>query len=364
MERNQKNQRNRLGIKRKQSSGSSGSSESSGFSVRYPLMTFSWNSIKRPIVALAPMAGVTDSAFRRIIKKLAPETLLYTEFVSTNAMAHGSTKTRAMLEFDSTLERPVIVQVFGADPSILVEACKEIEALGVDGIDINMGCPAAKIVSSCYGSALIQKPELAQELVRSVVRAVKIPVSVKTRLGWDTDETLIPFVSGLVDAGASAIAIHGRTYKEKFTGKARWEPIYALKNALPNVPILGNGDIQSGADALAKLGNLDGILIGRGCMGNPWIFQEVIDALCAPTPDGEGSTMKPRSLREKIPIILEHLHLCCQLKGERTGVLEMRKNWSGYVQGFAGAKELRVRLMGMEREKEIVDLLTGISQKD
>lgn len=324
-------------------------------------MSFTWNSHPRPIVALAPMAGVTDSAFRRIIKKLAPETLLYTEFVSTNAMAHGSQKTRAMLEFDSAIERPVIVQVFGADPSILVEACKEIEALGVDGIDINMGCPAAKIVSSCYGSALIQMPELAQELVRSVVRAVKIPVSVKTRLGWDTDETLIPFVSGLVDAGASAIAIHGRTYKEKFTGKARWEPIYALKNALPNVPILGNGDIQSGTDAVAKIGNLDGILIGRGCMGNPWIFREVIDALHAPTPGpslkGEGSTVKPRSLHEKIPIILDHLHLCCQLKGERTGVLEMRKSWSGYVQGFAGAKELRVRLMGMESEKEVVELL-------
>ncbi|MDD5055863.1 MAG: tRNA-dihydrouridine synthase family protein, partial [Candidatus Peribacteraceae bacterium] len=248
-------------------------------------MPFSWNSLPRPIVALAPMSGVTDAAFRRIIKKIAPDVLLYTEFVSTNAMTHGSEKTRSMLEFDSLIERPIVVQVFGADPSILVEACKEIEALGVDGIDINMGCPAAKIVSSCYGSALIQKPELAQELVHSVVRAVKIPVSVKTRLGWDTDATLIPFVCGLIDAGAQAIAIHGRTYKDKFTGSARWEAIYDLKRSFPSVPILGNGDICSGADALVKIGNLDGLLIGRGCIGNPWMFQEVIDALHAPTPN-------------------------------------------------------------------------------
>jgi nifR3 family TIM-barrel protein len=322
-------------------------------------MPFTWSSVHRPIVALAPMAGVTDAAFRQVIKRLAPDVLLYTEFVSTNAMAHGSTKTRAMLEFDSLLERPIVVQVFGADPSILVEACKEIEALGVDGIDINMGCPAAKIVSSCYGSALIQKPELAQELVHSVVRAVKIPVSVKTRLGWDTDATLVPFVGGLIDAGATAIAIHGRTYKEKFTGKARWEPIYELKRAFPSVPILGNGDIFSGADAIEKLGNLDGILIGRGCIGNPWIFQEVIDALrtgkASVPPETEDERRKVFS--ERIPVILDHLRLSCELKGERTGVLEMRKSWSGYVQGFAGAKDLRVMLMGMERMDDVWNVL-------
>jgi tRNA-dihydrouridine synthase len=206
---------------------------------------------------------------------------------------------------------------------------------------------------------LIQKPELAQELVHSVVRAVKIPVSVKTRLGWDSDTTLIPFVRGLIDAGAQAIAIHGRTYKDKFTGSAKWEAIYELKRAFPSVPILGNGDIWNGADALAKIGNLDGLLIGRGCIGNPWIFKEVIDALrTGKASDSPATEDERRQLFiERIPFILEHLKLSCELKGERTGVLEMRKSWSGYVQGFAGAKDLRVRLMKPEKEEEIVQLL-------
>lgn len=324
-------------------------------------MSFSWSAASRPIVALAPMAGITDSAFRRIIKRLAPETLLYTEFVSTNAMAHGSMKTRAMLAYDAASERPVIVQVFGADPRILVEACKEIEALGVDGIDINMGCPAAKIISSCYGSALIRKPELAQELVAAVVKAVSIPVSVKTRLGWESDATLIPFVRGLIDAGASAVAVHGRTFKDKFSGSARWEPIYELKRTFPAVTILGNGDIWNAADATTKLGNLDGLLIGRGCIGNPWIFPEVIEALrtgkIAAVPETEEE--RRRLFRERIPLMLDHLALSCELKGERTGVFEMRKNWAGYIKGFGGAKELRVRLMGVETLEEVERLLGG-----
>jgi tRNA-dihydrouridine synthase B len=149
-------------------------------------MPFSWQTTPRPIVSLAPMAGVTDASFRQLIKRVAPETIVFTEFLSTDAIAYGAERTLKMLDFDPAIERPFIVQIFGADPEKFLQACQIIEQMGADGIDINMGCPAAKVVSSCYGSALIQKPELAAELVASAVKAVSIPVSVKTRLGWDT----------------------------------------------------------------------------------------------------------------------------------------------------------------------------------
>ncbi len=222
-------------------------------------MRLDWNTLPRPIVALAPMAGVTDASYRQLIKRIAPEVLVYTEFLSTDAIAYGAKKTLKMLEFDPAIERPFIVQIFGADPKHFIEACKVIEQIGADGIDINMGCPAAKIVSSCYGSALIRRPDLAAELVAAASKSVGIPVSVKTRLGWDTHETLIPFCQKLIEAGAKALAIHGRSYNDKFTGSANWDPIYELKKSV-NVPVLGNGDIASVEDAKMKLKNLDGIM--------------------------------------------------------------------------------------------------------
>ncbi len=325
------------------------------------------------------MAGVTDAPFRRMLKGIAPDVLLYSEFVSTNALSFGSRKTMAMLAFDPEVERPLIVQVFGADPKKFLEACRIIEQLGADGIDINMGCPAGKIISSCYGAALIQKPELAAELVASAVRAVSIPVSVKTRLGWDSAETLIPFCKRLVGAGASALAIHGRTYRDKFSGKADWKPIYALKREV-KVPVIGNGDITSAGDAVRKLKNLDGVMVGRAAIGNPWLMRDVCYALRARPDDPvgrvtrssfPGKTRNPQratrnergpkgravSFAEKIPVILEHCELAVRLKGERRGILEMRKHLAHYIRGFDGAKELRVRLMGAERLEEVKKIL-------
>ena len=154
---------------------------------------FNWKTYSRPIVSLAPMAGVTDASYRQLIKEIAPETVVYTEFLSTDAIHYGAKKTMGMLSFDAEKEHPFIVQVFGKDPKHFLSAAKVIEEMGADGIDINMGCPAAKVVSSCHGSALIRNPELAAELVHATKKEVSIPVSVKTRLGWDTEETLIPF---------------------------------------------------------------------------------------------------------------------------------------------------------------------------
>src|SRR3990167_9122934 len=219
-------------------------------------MSFSWKTTPRPIVALAPMAGVTDASYRQLIKRIAPEVIVYTEFLSTDAIHYGARKTMELLSFDAALERPFIVQVFGKDPEHFLSAAKVIEELGADGIDINMGCPAAKVVSSCHGSALIRNPCLAAELVHATVKAVTIPVSVKTRLGWETADTLIPFCKSLIEAGASALAIHGRRYHDKFSGKANWDPIYELKREV-GVPVIGNGDIASGEDAVRMIGNLD-----------------------------------------------------------------------------------------------------------
>lgn len=310
------------------------------------------------------MAGVTDASYRQLIKKLAPEAIVYSEFLSTDALAYGGKKTMAMMHFDPALERPFIVQVFGKKPEHFLEAAKVVEQMGADGIDINMGCPAAKVVSSAHGSALIRNPDLAAELVHSTVKAVSIPVSVKTRLGWDSAETLIPFCAKMVEAGASALAVHGRRFTDKFTGMADWGPIYALKEALPKVTIIGNGDILTARDAVEKIGNLDGVMVGRGTIGNPWLLKDVCDAFVptpqTPPPRGEGEegkralipTAERLSFAEKIPFILEHCALAVKTKGERKGMLEMRRHLAHYVKGIDGAKELRARLVRVETFKE------------
>lgn len=318
-------------------------------------MKLDWNTIKRPIVALAPMAGVTDASYRQLIKKLAPETVVYTEFLSTDAIHYGAKKTMSMLSFDPELEFPFIVQVFGKDPDHFLSAAKVIEQMGAHGIDINMGCPAAKVVSSCHGSALIKDPCLAQRLVEATKKAVSIPVSVKTRLGWNHDDGLVEFGKGLVEAGADALAIHGRTYEDKYKGSARWDPIYELKNHV-NVPVLGNGDIKSGQDALDKIKNLDGVMVGRGTFGNPWVMADIVEALytgVAPTP-----RVDQISFEDKIPLILEHCELAVRVKGEKRGMLEMRRHLASYVKGIDGASKLREQLVRVETLDAAKEILT------
>lgn len=342
-------------------------------------MAFSWSTTARPIVALAPMAGVTDASYRQLIKRIAPEVIVYTEFLSTDAIHYGAQRTLEMLNFNPAIERPFIVQVFGHDPEHFLSAAKVIEQLGADGIDINMGCPAAKVVSSCHGSALIREPDLAARLVEATVKAVNIPVSVKTRLGWDSKETLIPFCKRLVDAGAQALAIHGRRFCDKFTGKADWEPIYELKRNI-SVPVIGNGDIASAADAVSRIGNLDGVMVGRGTFGNPWVMGEIVEALRTPSLTREfvnsceaagvneirnqqvltsPPVVRPLTFEEKIPWILDHCELAVKFKGERTGMLEMRRHLGSYVKGFDGAREMRERLVRVEKLEEVRMILCG-----
>lgn len=332
---------------------------------------FSWSTTPRPIVALAPMAGVTDASYRQLIKRIAPEVIVYTEFLSTDAIHYGAKKTMEMIHFDRSIECPFIVQVFGKDPEHFLSAAKVIEQLGADGIDINMGCPAAKVVSSCHGSALIRNPDLAAELVHAAKKAVKIPVSVKTRLGWDNIEALLPFCERIIEAGAEALAIHGRRYCDKFSGAANWDPIYELKKALPHIPIIGNGDITCAADAVAKIKNLDGVMVGRGTFGNPWVMAEIVEALrhrtdvetarCAVSAPKHYSHQELAasnlSFNQKIPFILEHCELAIRLKGEKRGMLEMRRHLASYVRGQPGASEMRARLVLAEKIDDVKAVL-------
>lgn len=351
--------------------------------------SFTWKDSQRPIVALAPMAGVTDASYRQLIKRIAPEVIVYTEFLSTDALAYGAKKMLEMLSCNLALEKPFIVQVFGHDPDHFLKAALVIEQMGADGIDINMGCPAAKVVSSCHGASLMREPDLAARLVEATKKAVSIPVSVKTRLGWDTKETLIPFCKRLVDAGAQAFAIHGRRFCDKFSGKADWEPIYELKRHV-SVPVIGNGDIVSADDAVEQIKNLDGVMVGRGTFGNPWVMREIVDALrgfsldsfsyfvedseqktknaCQPkllerrleqTNNKSAITSVPRTFGEKIPVILEHCELAVQIKGERRGMLEMRRHFISYVKGFDGAREMREKLMRVETFSEAKHILSA-----
>ncbi len=331
------------------------------------------------MLALAPMAGITDASYRQLIKKVAPQTIVFTEFLSSDALAYGAERTLQMLQYDPEIERPFIVQIFGASPQKFLEACKVIEQIGADGIDINMGCPAAKIVSSCYGSALIRNPSLAAELVHAATNAVSIPVSVKTRLGWDTTDTLIPFCKGLVDAGAKALSVHGRRYNDKFSGVANWEPMYALKREV-SVPVIGNGDISSAEDAIEKIGNLDGVMVGRGTFGNPWVMKEISEVFeTLKERDAESGTWKvdvekcsiqnshallPENrlgvFRERLPFILDHCELSVKMKGEKRGVLEMRRHLSSYIKGFDGAKELRMKVLTLEDYQDVRSMLSSV----
>lgn len=330
------------------------------------------------------MAGVTDASYRQLIKRIEPRTVLYTEFLSTDAITYGSKKTLGMLAFNKDIESPFIVQVFGHRPDHFLEAAKVIEQMGADGIDINMGCPAAKVVSSCHGAALIREPELAAELVHATVKAVNIPVSVKTRLGWDSKTTLIPFCQKLEQAGAQAFAIHGRRFCDKFTGTSDWEPIYELKKNV-SVPVIGNGDIASAQDALDKIGNLDGVMVGRGTFGNPWVMAEIAEALAERSEGesfsrflvfsssqqtskqanlpadrhGQQTVSRPTTFQEKIPWILEHCELAVRIKGEERGMREMRRHLSSYVKGFEGAADMRSKLVRVESFDEARAILAA-----
>lgn len=311
-----------------------------------------WEQIKKPILALAPMAGYTDSAYRQVTKDVAPNVICFSEFTHVDALKYGNAKAMKMLDFEAN-EKPLIMQLFGTKVEFFVEAAKRLEDMGVAGIDINMGCPAKKVVASDAGSALLKDRCLAGEIVNTMSKAVNIPVSVKTRLGYDKyeEENFIKFCLHMQEAGAKLITLHGRTRKQAFSGEANWEPIYMIKKML-KIPVIGNGDIRSPQDALDKIGNLDGLMIGRASMGNPWLLAEVYAAL------NKEEYIRP-PLASCIPLIKKHTEISVKMRGERYGILEMRKHLSSYISGCENASYFRQKLV---RAETLEQVLSGLKE--
>ena len=221
-----------------------------------------WSELAKqgPVCALAPMDGYTDSPYRQIVKKIAPSTVCFSEFYSADGLVHSKQLQQSALTYNPS-EKPLIIQIFGKDPEMFRKAAILIEQAGAAGVDVNMGCPAKKVVKSGHGSSLMINTDTAFRIIEEMNKAVSIPISVKTRLGWNNwEEHLIPFAQGLQNAGAKLLSVHGRTYQQAFDGKADWTGIYELKKHL-SIPVIGNGDVLDYDDGMKKLGNLDGFMI-------------------------------------------------------------------------------------------------------
>ncbi|KGF90704.1 MULTISPECIES: tRNA dihydrouridine synthase DusB [Prochlorococcus] len=301
-------------------------------------------------VMLSPLAGVTDNIFRRLVRKWAPDSLLFTEMVNATSLKKGY-GTQKINQID--LEKgPVGVQIFDNRPYAVSEAAKQAEDFGAFLIDINMGCPVKKIAKKGGGSALIKDRKLATELVKEVVKAVKIPVTVKTRLGWDSkEENIEDFLLKLQDAGATMITLHGRTRKQGFAGKSDWEMIGKLKNLL-EIPVIANGDIKNGEDALncLKKTKADGVMIGRGILGSPWKIGEIDYAI------REIKNFKEPKVVQKLYLIIEHLDELIKEKGDH-GLLIARKHISWTCKDFKGASNLRNNLIRAVDKNEVKNLI-------
>lgn len=307
-----------------------------------------WSDMPRPIVCLAPMDGITDSAYRRVVRELAPDVILFSEFTSADGYLR-SEKVRRRLEFRPE-EHPYFVQLFGSNPDSFAEVARALEQQGVAGIDINMGCPAKKIVASQHGSGLMNDVNLACRIVERVANSGRLEVSVKTRLGWRDSGNLIPFARTLESAGASLITIHGRTYAQAFGGSADWEPIYRLKAEL-SVPVLGNGDVQHHDDGLALMGPLDGFMIGRAAIGNPWALLS-------------GGIRRQPTLEQKVAMVRRHFQYSRESKSARLALIEFRKHLSGYLRGFPNARGVRREMMQIDDERAFLALLDTLAARE
>lgn len=312
---------------------------------RILIMSFSWKKLKRPFAGLAPMADYTDSPFSLICKEFGAD-IIYREMVSADALIHQNKRTLLMADFDKR-ERPIILQIFGKDPEVMAKAARILEdKYKPDGIDINMGCPARKIVGNFNGASLMKEPALAAKIIKAVKSAVACPVSVKTRTGWESEMEILKFSKIIEEAGADAIAIHGRTKKQGYNSKANWEIIRQVKNIL-KIPVILNGDVtdyKSFKEAI-NISGADGVLIGRGALGNPWIFKNI------------QSRKDIAPANEEIKkIILKHAKLHFSCYGE---LISFRKHVVSYFKGQEGAKKIRTELVKIKNLEELEEILKG-----
>lgn len=305
-------------------------------------------------ILLAPMAGVTDKAFRRITKPFGPA-LMYTEMVSGKGLFYGSQKTSALLETEAC-ERPVAVQIFGHEPEIMAKIAREALEFGAEILDINMGCPAPKITGNGDGSALSKNPSLAAEIIAAVCAEVSVPVTVKIRKGWDDSCVNAVEMACIAEkSGAAAVCVHGRTREQFYSGKADLDVIRDVCRAV-KIPVIGNGDICDGESAARMLEytGCDGIMIGRAAQGNPWIFREVREYLKT------GKHIEPPSLAERADIMDEHLSRLLEYKGAYRGIQESRKHMSWYVKGMTGGARLRELFNRSNTEAEMRRLIDAV----
>lgn len=303
-------------------------------------------------VFLAPMAGITDISFRLICKEMGAG-LLYTEMISAKGLYYKDKKTDELTLIDER-ERPVAMQIFGSDPNIMSEVVKmQInERDDIDIIDINMGCPAPKIVKNGDGSALLKKPLLVSKIVHEVVKVSNKPVTVKIRKGWDSSNVNAVEIAKIVeDEGASAITIHGRTRDMYYSGEADWDIIGEVKSNV-SIPVIGNGDIFTPEDGIKMLEytNCDGIMVGRGVKGNPWIIKNILSLI-------NGRDVYNPNYEDKIKKAIEHLELLCNFKDERIAVKEMRKHISWYIKGIKGSAQIKNKVNTIETIEEMKSLL-------
>lgn len=301
---------------------------------------------------LAPMAGVTDLPFRLLCKEQGAG-LLCMEMISAKAILYKNKNTEELMSIDSR-ENPVSLQLFGSDPDIMAGIARQIEDRPFDILDINMGCPVPKIVNNGEGSALMKNQHLAGEIIRKCVDAIKKPVTVKIRKGFDDDHVnAVEMAKIAEDAGAAAVAVHGRTRQQYYSGKADWDIIRQVKEAV-SIPVIGNGDLLCAEDVIAmqEQTGCDGFMIARGAQGNPWIFQQILHYF------ETGEIMPKPSFEEVRDMILRHAQMMIDFKGEYIGIREIRKHAAWYTAGYKNSSKLRVAINAVENLEDLAKTLT------
>jgi tRNA-dihydrouridine synthase B len=306
---------------------------------------------------LAPMEDVADIPFRTICKKFGAD-LVYSEFIASEALIRDVQKTFDKMSFDDS-ERPIGIQIFGNNADSMRVAAQIVESKKPDLIDINFGCPVRKIASKGCGAGLLNNIEKMVEITDAVVRSVKLPVTVKTRLGWDeSHKNILEITERLQDAGIKAITIHGRTRAQMYKGEADWTLIGEVKNCPRiNIPVIGNGDIDSPEKAITmqKKYNVDGIMIGRASYGNPWIFQQIKQLY-----NNSDQSYSLPTFAERVEVCHRHLQETIKLKGEKTGILLMRKHYGNYFKGTPEFKNFRLKLVTLNSFEEVYEVLNEI----
>lgn len=315
------------------------------------------NTVLKNNLILGPMAGVTDLPFRLLCVQQGAG-MVCMEMVSAKGIYYHNKNTEALLAVDDR-EHPVALQFFGADPVIMAEMAKKIEDRPFDILDINMGCPVPKVVNNGEGSALMKQPVLAGKIIEAMAKAIKKPVTVKIRKGFDDAHINAPELAHVAqESGAAAVAVHGRTREQYYSGRADWDIIRQVKETV-SIPVIGNGDLHTAEDVLKmkEQTNCDGFMIARGAQGNPWIFAQILQAL------ETGKQPEKPTAEEVAQMVLRHAKMQLEIKGEFTGIREMRKHAAWYTSGYKHASKLRCELNSIENYEQLEELMLRFGQE-